>query len=165
MKVKSFFISYLISSIKSVTGFLLFLSIATPSAGQSCPGGWYHFGTSCYAFIDAEPLEWTEAMFYCSTLHAKLVEIETAAENAFLKSHLTFSHTNDTYWMGLTDALVEGKFVWQTTQDDVVFVDWAPREPNDMAHKEDCATLEFGYQYRWNDASCSNKYDFICERE
>lgn len=35
---------------------------ATPSAGQSCPGGWYHFGTSCYAFIDAEPLEWTEAM-------------------------------------------------------------------------------------------------------
>lgn len=35
--------------------------------------------------------------------------------------------------MGLTDALVEGKFVWQTTQDDVVFVDWAPREPNDMA--------------------------------
>lgn len=47
--------------------------------------------------------------------------------------------------MGLTDALVEGKFVWQTTQDDVVFVDWAPHEPNDMAHKEDCATLEFGY--------------------
>ncbi|XP_052707225.1 perlucin-like isoform X1 [Crassostrea angulata] len=151
---------------KSVTGFLLFLSVATPTTGQSCPGGWYHFGTSCYAFIDAEPLEWTEAMFYCSTLHAKLVEIETAAENAFLKSHLTSLHTSaDNYWIGLTDALVEGKFVWQTTQEDAVFVDWAPLEPNDLAHIEDCGDLHSGYQFKWNDASCSSKFDFICERE
>ena len=32
------------------------------TASGACPGGWYHFATSCYAFIDAEPLGWTEAM-------------------------------------------------------------------------------------------------------
>lgn len=41
---------------------LLFYNVATTLAAQSCPGGWYHFATSCYAFIDAEPLGWTEAM-------------------------------------------------------------------------------------------------------
>ena len=37
------------------------------TASGACPGGWYHFATSCYAFIDAEPLGWTEAMvcFVC----------------------------------------------------------------------------------------------------
>lgn len=69
------------------------------------------------------------------------------------------------YWIGLTDALVEGKYVWQTTQDDVAFVDWSPSEPNDSGHTEDCGALWFADRYQWNDASCSNKLDFICEKK
>ena len=150
--------------------------------------------------------------FYCSTLHAKLVEIGSSAENNFLKNHAWSLHKNGTrfilfntsqmydvscifcyffqskmllsflclvaiskvlpkhlstesYWIGLTDALVEGKFIWQTTQDDAVFSDWAPTEPNDAGHLEDCAALTFGYHYQWNDAHCSSKIDFICEKE
>ncbi|XP_062587350.1 perlucin-like protein [Saccostrea cucullata] len=148
--------------------FVLLSSMVSAITSQSCPGGWYHHATSCYAFIDAEPLGWTEAMFYCSTLHAKLVEIESASENSFLKNHLFSAKTNGTYWIGLTDALVEGKFLWQTTQDDVDFVDWAPNEPNDFHHvhmvTEDCASLYFPYHYQWNDSPCSTKNDFICEK-
>ncbi|XP_022290814.2 low affinity immunoglobulin epsilon Fc receptor-like [Crassostrea virginica] len=143
---------------------LLFCGIVATASG-ACPGGWYHFATSCYAFIDAEPLGWTEAMFYCSTLHAKLVEIGSSAEDNFLKNHAWSLHKNESYWIGLTDALVEGKFIWQTTQDDAVFSDWAPTEPNDAGHLEDCAALTFGYHYQWNDAHCSSKIDFICEKE
>jgi hypothetical protein len=46
---------------KSWTSSVHVFAVAVVS-GQSCPGGWYHHGTSCYAFIDAEPLGWTEAM-------------------------------------------------------------------------------------------------------
>ncbi|XP_048727624.2 perlucin-like protein [Ostrea edulis] len=149
----------------SVYRFVLLSAVVAVLSAQSCPGGWYHHATSCYAFIDAEPLGWAEAMFYCSTLHANLVQIESSSENNFLKNHLFAAKTNATYWIGLTDALVEGKYLWQTTQDDVNFVDWAPGEPNDVAHTEDCAALWFGYHYQWNDAFCANRYDFICERE
>ena len=83
------------------------------------------------------------------------------AINEVLPKHLS----TETYWIGLTDALVEGKFIWQTTQDDAVLTDWAPSEPNDAGHLEDCAALTFGYHYQWNDAHCSSKIDFICEKE
>nr|XP_022290815.1 perlucin-like [Crassostrea virginica] len=143
---------------------LLFCSIVATASG-ACPEGWHQFSTSCYAFIDAQPLGWTEAVRYCSTLHAKLVEIGSSAENNFLKNHVRSLHKNESYWIGFTDALVEGKFIWQTTQDDAVFTDWFPPNPNDARHDEDCTVLEFGYHYQWNDQQCSKKFDFICEKE
>ncbi|XP_048727623.1 perlucin-like protein [Ostrea edulis] len=148
----------------SVYRFVLLSALVAVLSAQFCPGGWYHHATSCYAFIDAEHLSWGEAMFYCSTLHANLVQIESSSENTFLKNHLFAAKTNASYWIGLTDAFVEGKYFWQTTQDEINFADWAPNEPNDAHHNEDCAVLGFGFHYRWNDLSCSHRIDFICER-
>ena len=42
-----------------------FTSINVPivaTASGACPEGWHQFATSCYAFIDAQPLVWTEAV-------------------------------------------------------------------------------------------------------
>ena len=41
-------------------------------------------------------LEGVFFQFYCSTLHAKLVEIESSAEDNFLKNHARSLHKNGT---------------------------------------------------------------------
>jgi hypothetical protein len=58
----------------------------------------------------------------------------------------------------------EGQYVWQTTQDNVDFSDWAPREPNDLGHTEDCAEFFHPAGFHWNDAPCNIKSNFICEK-
>lgn len=76
---------------------------------------------------------------------------------------LFFTNTAN-YWIGLSDAIKEGKFVWQTTQDNVDYTDWAAGEPNDGHHTEDCAELFQPFNFQWNDAPCSVKSNFICEK-
>ena len=68
------------------------------------------------------------------------------------------------YWIGLSDSIQEGHYLWQSTQDNVDFTDWAPGEPNDNHHTEDCAELFQPFSFHWNDAPCSVKSNFICEK-
>jgi hypothetical protein len=68
------------------------------------------------------------------------------------------------FWIGLTDALVEGRWVWETTQTPPSFTDWSPGEPNDAGHHEDCAYM-YSNHFHWNDTPCNGKMGFICEKE
>ncbi|XP_062587349.1 perlucin-like [Saccostrea cucullata] len=144
--------------------FFIFTSIVLSVDSQSCPSGWIVHGGSCYAFIDSEPDGWIEAMFYCSTVGAHLVEIESETENNFLKKHLLDIGATANYWIGLSDTIQEGKYIWHTTQDNVDFTDWGAGEPNDQGHTEDCAELFHPFNFQWNDAPCSVKSNFICEK-
>ncbi|XP_048727626.1 perlucin-like [Ostrea edulis] len=146
-----------------LVGLVSFSIVVVVSAGV-CPDGWLHNGGSCYAFIDSEPEGWIEAMFYCSTVKAKLVEVESVSENNFLKKHLQEIGTTANYWIGLSDIINEGHYIWQTTQDNVDFSDWATGEPNDLGHTEDCAEFYHPVSFQWNDAPCSTKSNFICEK-
>lgn len=68
------------------------------------------------------------------------------------------------FWIGLTDILVEGEWVWMSTQTTAHYTNWWPGEPNnDQA--EDCGSLFSDYSFKWNDAKCLLKYNFICEKE
>lgn len=148
----------------SLLGLILSTIVISVNA-QGCPDGWLHHGSSCYAFIDSEPDGWIEAMFFCSSVKAKLVEIETESENTFLKTHLQAIGTphNSSYWIGLSDIIQEGTYVWQTTQQRPDFADWGSDEPNDLHHNEDCIELYQMKNFHWNDAPCSVKSKFICE--
>lgn len=64
----------------------------------------------------------------------------------------------------MTDILVEGEWVWMSTQTTAHYTNWWPGEPNND-HAEDCASLHSDYSYKWNDADCLVKYNFICEKE
>ncbi|XP_078331886.1 perlucin-like [Crassostrea virginica] len=143
---------------------VLLSTVVFVADAQNCPAGWLHHGTSCYAFIDSEPDGWIEGLFYCNTVGAKLVEIETASENDFLKKHLQSIGATTNYWIGLSDSIQEGHYLWQSTQDNVDFTDWAPGEPNDDHHTEDCTELFQPFGFHWNDAPCSTKSNFICEK-
>lgn len=75
----------------------------------------------------------------------------------------SLSLTLASYWIGLSDIIQEGTYVWQTTQQRPDFADWGSGEPNDLHHNEDCIELYQVKNFHWNDAPCSVKSKFICE--
>lgn len=139
------------------------LSKDTPSSPVTCHVGWAMFGTSCYMAVHQQ-LSWINASMKCLTSGSKLVEIETKAENDFLKSSLVANEGN--YWTGGKDDVTEGRWVWVSSGATFDFLDWNTGEPNNVGEGEDC--LEFfkqtNHENSWNDNSCEKSFNFICEK-
>nr|XP_011450930.2 perlucin-like isoform X1 [Crassostrea gigas] len=143
-----------------------FLGTVT-SQSAPCPYGWFNRGSSCYAFITDAPATWTEAEVHCNLMQSRLVEIETVVEDEFLAVHLMNSRFTGSFWIGLSDILVEGKWLWMSTQTIATYTNWVPGEPNSYhSIAEDCAAIRTGSRlFHWNDFACSTKINFICEKE
>ncbi|KAJ8312624.1 hypothetical protein KUTeg_009997 [Tegillarca granosa] len=67
------------------------------------------------------------------------------------------------YWIGGSDIEVEGEYIWMKSKHPFDFTDWAARQPDNQRH-EDCVHLNGNYGFRWNDAPCSLKAYYICEK-
>ncbi|KAL8579598.1 hypothetical protein ACOMHN_025551 [Nucella lapillus] len=119
-----------------------------------CPSGWYKFKYSCYTF-SYDQLTYKRTQEFCKERGAKMVEIESAEENDFVQKTLTELAIQN-IWMGLTDLVEEGKFVWESTQREPGYTNWAPGEPNDSnsgRDGEDCT--QFRPNGEWNDDGCT----------
>lgn len=68
------------------------------------------------------------------------------------------------FWIGGTDAVVEGEWIWITSQAKFSYDDWADDFPDDYEDNEDCAHLWSGVNYSWNDSHCDERMNFICEK-
>nr|XP_034337590.1 CD209 antigen-like protein B isoform X2 [Crassostrea gigas] len=134
----------------------------TPSTRVTCPAGWSMFGTSCYTIFHQQ-LSWMNASMKCLTYGSKLVEIETKAENDFLKSSLIKDEGN--YWTGGKDDVTEGQWVWVSSGTTFDFLDWNTGEPNDVGG-EDCMEISKHRNRKksWNDKSCKSSLNLICEK-
>ncbi|XP_048775089.2 galactose-specific lectin nattectin-like [Ostrea edulis] len=152
-------------SFTSLQCFAALIVTALTVNAESCHHGWIKRGSSCYAFVTGAPDTWTEAMAFCTGISAKLVEIETAAENDFLRLHLIDRGTNDSFWIGLTDTIFEGEWLWMSSQSTPVYKDWSPGQPNNYQQNENCAHLYKPFSFHWNDFPCAAKQSFICEKE
>ncbi|GFR79877.1 aggrecan core protein [Elysia marginata] len=88
--------------------------------------------------------------------------------NQFIYNKFTL-HPNKHYWIGLHDISTEGKFKWLDEKEQAQFTDWGPGQPDDYQVGEDCAAVvykEHKYNRRWwNDASCRQQNNFICEKK
>ncbi|MFN3200918.1 MAG: lectin-like protein [Bradymonadia bacterium] len=101
-----------------------------------------------------ESVAWNTARERCQTYGGDIAVIENADENTFLEGI-----TNQSTWIGFTDAETEGTFLWV---DGVVreYTNWNNNEPNDSGGAEDCAEiLNSGL---WNDNRCENTRPFLC---
>jgi podocalyxin-like protein 2 len=100
-----------------------------------------------------------DALLFCDSLAAHLVSITSEAENNVARAA---SLLDDTPWIGLTDALVEGSFGWITSET-LDFNGFEPGQPDDSFGNEDCAhffdaaTSPTGATHTWNDTNC----DFV----
>ncbi|XP_061194351.1 perlucin-like [Saccostrea echinata] len=165
--------------------FLLCLAIALVSV-LSCKGqpncqlgsNTYTFHQSCYKFVH-EHFSWPEAITYCATLGGELVRIESAAEHNFLIHIANQLKANDTsfdvkeYWINLSDAIVQGEWMWMgntrlnapedsPNNERATYVKWGPNQPDDHPN-EDCAGLWFEGGFLYGDWPCSALLHAICE--
>ena len=97
---------------------------------------------------------WEEARDYCRLFGADLVEVNDEEENYFVYSNAARC------WIGANDIDDEGTWVWSNGAS-WDWETWVAGEPNNNGD-EDCAGIWTDGD--WNDWSCSNEYDFICEK-
>lgn len=121
-----------------------------------------------YVFC-GERLAWGAARTSCHELDLDLVIIESAAENAFVASHVQANS-----WIGASDQATEGSFAWVTPGADpsgspVTFTSWAPAVPDNcggLFGQQDCVRLS--QDGAWDDSDCNGgcfegTFAFVCE--
>ncbi|XP_058850011.1 C-type lectin domain family 4 member E-like [Acipenser ruthenus] len=153
---------------------------------EACPQNWDLFNGKCYYF-STDRMNWTSSRDNCTSLGGHLVIIESDVEQRFLSdkaliitrsSQGAYRYEDKSYWIGLTDAVTEGTWLWVDGTpliDNVQAKFWATRthdngkEPDDNKREdpsgEDCAQLQTNRNSKetWFDSSCKKQYKRICE--
>ncbi|XP_052085147.1 uncharacterized protein LOC127722298 [Mytilus californianus] len=131
---------------------------------KSCDAGWEQFKQSCYYIEIRSTKTWNEAKMDCRIKGSRLVKIDNAFENSFLKSFAKDRNARHV-WIGAHVSMGEPHFVWEADNTDVTFTDWAAHQPDNSRNAEDCVHLDYGLSNTWNDNSCSKRLGYICEKQ
>ncbi|XP_060555133.1 C-type lectin domain family 17, member A-like [Ruditapes philippinarum] len=143
---------------------LIFVGLLCGITGYTstgCYDGWLAFDGSCYYF-GTNAVHFTEAEHFCRQHNGgHLIHVDSKQENDFIKSRLRMFKPYS-WWMGLTDELIEGTWKWFDNGQTANFTDWHPGEPNGGS-AEECAVFYIGFDFAWVDTPCLlNNYP-ICE--
>lgn len=103
-------------------------------------------------FLNPQSMSGGQAQALAQTLGANLVSIQSQAENDCIMSSLNSMGQAGVIWIGFSDEVTEGSFVWYD-QSPIVYTNWAPGEPNQSGN-EDCTQIYANGQ--WNDLSCAS---------
>ncbi|XP_058850063.1 asialoglycoprotein receptor 2-like [Acipenser ruthenus] len=135
-----------------------------------CPEKWVQFNGKCYYF-STDKMDWKSSRASCVSMGADLVIIKSEAEQRFLLNEAK-AHAGNRYWIGLTDAVTEGAWLWVdgTPLNDKAKY-WYGKEPDDWKEDEDssgqdCADLLYMSDTLkvWSDQSCTQPPNRrICE--
>ncbi|XP_046899195.1 CD209 antigen-like protein E isoform X2 [Hypomesus transpacificus] len=132
----------------------------------SCPDGWLKFVWSCY-YVSTEIKNWAASKQDCIGRGADLVIINNREEQVFL------DNLNKRVWIGLTDTVTEGTFIWVDGTPLTTPKFWIPGQPDNKQYSgnldEDCGEIFPTYfsaapPQTWNDAPCKNINYWVCER-
>lgn len=134
----------------------------TPVAGCTCGS---REGIN-YLFC-ALSRQWSAAATDCTVRGMRLVRIDSAQENDWVRSNATAASVGAA-WIGANDQEVEGSFAWP--DGDVFwrngstlpgfYANWAANEPNDF-FGQDCGVMLTNGQ--WDDESCSSSRHYVCK--
>lgn len=107
-----------------------------------------------YDVIRAEGITWTNAQATAAALGSgwQLASITSAAENTFVSSLLSAALPDRShFWLGASDAKVEGTFEW-VTGEAFSYTNWWGGEPNDAGNEDFLALDLRSGAWGWNDA-------------
>ena len=119
-------------------------------------------------------MNWFEAMRFCKKLGAKLLEINSSAENKAILGEMIkrgYHRQKKQFWLGLTDRRRERHWVLESTLKHPQFKNWDWLQPDDggwFKRNEDCAYIKTNT--KWNDWKCWKKQFFfwtlnaLCEK-
>ena len=107
-------------------------------------------------FLNPQQMTGSQAQAFAQNLGANLVSIQSQEENDCIMSSLTNLSQTGVIWIGFSDEINEGSFVWYD-QSPIVYTNWAPGEPN-QAGNEDCVQIypTGANPGSWNDLSCGS---------
>ncbi|XP_044066148.1 galactose-specific lectin nattectin-like [Siniperca chuatsi] len=127
-----------------------------------CPHGWTQYGARCF-IVQTGHRTMADAELTCTAFGGNLASISSYGEHLFIRN-LIFRTCGSfvTTWIGLFDAIQEGKWLW-TDGSRVVFTHWGHREPNN-AGGEHCTETNFRESF-WNDVPCHSTKPFVCARK
>ncbi len=103
-------------------------------------------------FYNPNSLTGSSAQQFAESLGANLISVQSAAENTCIGAALASNNFNGVVWIGLTDEINEGTFVWYDGTP-VGFTNWRPGEPNSSGD-EDC--VQIFADGSWNDLNCNS---------
>ncbi|MGH0115074.1 UNVERIFIED_CONTAM: hypothetical protein FKN15_070594 [Acipenser sinensis] len=147
---------------------------------KACPQNWELLNGKCY-YISTDRMNWNSSRDNCTSLGGHLVIIESDGEQRFLSDKAWIVTQEQSHWIGLTDAVTEGTWLWVDGTPLIGNVKakfWTTRsflvlnyvkEPDDYKGEdpsgEDCAKLQpkrNSYE-TWFDSSYKKQYKRICE--
>ncbi|XP_017015099.2 low affinity immunoglobulin epsilon Fc receptor-like [Drosophila takahashii] len=110
--------------------------------------------------------DWFDAKDVCSEMEGHLVTLQNEKEWKALAEHLS---SDKNYWVDINDKDDENEFISDFTEKKASFLKWREGEPNnggddDDINFEDCVELRGDSKFYMNDALCSNRANFICEK-
>ncbi|XP_033112622.1 uncharacterized protein LOC117113409, partial [Anneissia japonica] len=147
-----------------------------------CPQSWDIFNGNCYRmFNEKRQLTWFEAELACRTNKSFLVSIQSAQEMDYLHTKITtnwtanFSYTEDGIYIGLTDEIAEGRFVW-TDGSPLSYTDWSRKYSSEWTNSqpdgftsENCGLIMIANIHstnHWHDVPCAREHAhrYICKK-
>ncbi|KAM9331906.1 collectin-12-like isoform 2-T2 [Pholidichthys leucotaenia] len=137
-------------------------AIAPTVWAPGCPAGWEKYKDKCY-FFSSELHTFDDARESCDFQSASLLIVNDMEEQKWLKKRAS---GKGFFWIGLTDKEVENVWRWLDGTEPT-FTQWKPGQPDNWSHGhekgEDCAgIIRDGL---WNDFSCEDLINYICEKE
>lgn len=115
---------------------------------------------------------WANAHTICVGAQYKLAQIESAAENEFIRSTGATLYGSVDLHIGGSDSTTEGMWIWDGSDPFWMggaggtaimnrYANWVSGEPNNNSN-EDCAEMKPNGQ--WNDGGCGDNQRFVCRR-
>ncbi|KAF0044432.1 hypothetical protein F2P81_003590 [Scophthalmus maximus] len=142
-----------------------------------CLPRWTLLNSSCYFFsyFEANTVQknWLDSRADCISRGADLVVIDNPGEQEFV-SNIVRNFMGDGHqwtkgsWIGITDTLTEGTWVWINNVTEVEQRYWMDGEPNNSGgNGEDCGIVIYSSSNPWKtwfDGQCQkHKLHWICE--
>ena len=137
-------------------------NLGEKNCSMQCPSEFIHRNVelkSCY-FFSKTKMTWPDARDDCIRRGSYLVAVQSKQEDDFLRGILVTKEDAD-HWMGGSDLLKEGQWVWHQSGEQFTYTNWFPGQP-DNSRGEAC--LMYWNDIKWNDADCSMQYIYICEK-
>ncbi|XP_046646300.1 perlucin-like [Daphnia pulicaria] len=117
---------------------------------------------SCYCVTNTTRNHASQ-MTYCNDNQMKLLAVETRSEETAIYAAWG---TTTVFWTSGTDSANEGIWVWESTNATLPcpgYANWIDLQPDNGQNIEDCLGLTLRNVEGWNDYSCSNSFQAICE--
>ena len=132
----------------------------------SCPDGWSLVDTTCY-LLGTDAMTADEAITFCDGESGISLELESQAELDALGAKIAADgRGSDQFWLGITDAAVEGEWLLQSSSSPLSFTNWhsGSNEPNGGTGSA-CARMVNDGSWVFKDIECTNAGFFpLCKQ-